>query len=270
MVAVQLQSLARSVREGDAEFGKRRPFLIGEFVGRVGRYQGHMGSVHAQKHRLVIAVRPGSDHAHVTVHHLISVADRAISQPPILQGTIVVRRIDAWAIVDHAGRQQHRARGDRPSARHGSEAIVCSIDPRHASVGDVNTELSRLITHALKQIGSANAAGIAGVIVRARYRRASALPVIDDPDREIEPGEIYRSGQPRWSRTDDEAVDHIIHHRSIAPNAAWFITDLIDLGRHRQNRTDLDQCAQRLPGGDVRRSIPSGSQPERSLQQIGS
>jgi hypothetical protein len=141
-----------------------------------------------------------------------ALVDRA---PPQLAAAV-----DRQHVVDHAGAQQHAARGDRLARRQRhAERAAAARDRRHADVAHVDVRVARelLAPGAAKLVRRRAVAG--DEVVDVLGGGVAARPGVAQQDALAGARERQRGGQPAGATADDHDVElrsvtHVTNHVS--------------------------------------------------------
>ena len=180
-------------------------------MARAGRDKRHVTRETAQEQRFAHSVVAGADHADTLVGHLIAVADRAIAQQATLERLVVQSVIDGRTVVLDAGGEQDGAGGERRVVWSGAKlestgVVACEMTDAQRLAHD--TEAFGLLQHSCEELGTRNAAGVAGMVVGARDQRGTAGAAVEQPNGKMEPRQIDRGGESSRPAADDDTVFH--------------------------------------------------------------
>ena len=115
-------------------------------------------------------------------------------------------RCNRRALVDDAGGEQNGKCLHRAVGRVDGEAIAAAFELLDDAGCKRCAEFLGLLAHPLQQISSADAPREAGVIACAGNQRCTAVSRVNDPNREVEAGEVDCCGKARRTGADDKAV----------------------------------------------------------------
>ncbi len=213
-VACQGEIPRRAVEHVHLDLLQAAPLGIVQGLPAVRGDQCHLARVGAQELGFPHPVSAGSDDRDALVGDFVAVANRAVAQPALRQGSVVQVVGHIRPAVGDAGRQQHGARKNLSGVHPGREPVLVPPQPGDQPGSRFHAVRGKMASHAGKQIGPRDAARETGLIARARNLESTAGACVDDGDPQAEPRHVERRHQAGRPGADDQAVgDCIGHHR---------------------------------------------------------
>ncbi len=167
-----------------------------------------------QEHRLAHGLLALAEHRDIRAHRLVAVADGTDAHQALAHA--IAEGVELRLGVDHAGRQQHLARGQGLAGREGGEEMsVPAFQALDRATQYLGPEPPGLAAQALQQFLPAAAVGEAGQVVAAGDPGGAALMAVDHLEASPEAPEVDGGRQARGARADDQGVERFSQVRSL-------------------------------------------------------
>jgi len=118
---------------------------------------------------------------------------------------------DLRPIVDYAGAEQDSPRRPFTALCTSNKTLFGPLQSLNQTFGHDRPKFGSLISHQRKKFGASYPTWVPGMIVRTRDQGSSAMPGIDNCDREVKSCEIDGCRQACGSCADDKAVERLFH-----------------------------------------------------------